>query len=29
VPEHVEIVEGEKGLTKVVLKHTSGASAEV
>ena len=29
VPEHVEIVQGEKGLTKVVLKHSSGASAEV
>ena len=29
VPEHVEVLTGEKGLTKVLLKHSNGASAEV
>jgi hypothetical protein len=29
VPEHVEILTGEQGLSKVLLKHSSGAAAEV
>ena len=29
VPEHVEILTGEQGLTKVLLKHSNGAAAEV
>lgn len=29
IPGHVEVAEGLKGSTKVVLKHSCGSSAEV